>query len=263
MTISLLGFAWDASSSHARGAALGPAVVRAVLGSDISNDYSISGVDTRAVISERVFPDLSEDAAQARDQITQAIAAALARGRKPLSLGGDHSITFPILRAMRARYGPINVLHVDAHTDMYDELCGDRYSHACPFARSLEEGLIGNLVQVGLRCVRPEHRILGEKHGVAMLGAEEAAKAPYHRLSAPLYVSIDLDGLDPAFAPGVSHPEPGGLSTREVLALLSNLPVAPAGADIVELNPEKDVNLLTAHVAARLVKELAALMSSH
>ena len=155
------------------------------------------------------------------------------------------------------------MLHVDAHTDMYDELCGDRYSHACPFARSLEEGLIGSLVQVGLRCVRPEHRILGEKHGVVMLSAEEAAKAPYHRLSAPLYVSIDLDGLDPAFAPGVSHPEPGGLSTREVLGLLSSLPVSPVGADIVELNPEKDVNLLTAHVAARLVKELAALMSSH
>ena len=78
MTISLLGFAWDASSSHARGAALGPSVIRAVLGSDISNDYSISGVDTRAVIDERVFPELPEDAAQARDQITKAIAAALA-----------------------------------------------------------------------------------------------------------------------------------------------------------------------------------------
>jgi arginase family enzyme len=109
--------------------------------------------------------------------------------------------------------------------------------------------------------VTPHCRTFGERHGVVMLGAEETGAIPYDRLGGPLYVSIDLDGLDPAFAPGVSHPEPGGLSTREVLQILAKLPVSPVGADIVELNPERDINMMTAGVAARFVKELAALMS--
>ena len=94
-----------------------------------------------------------------------------------------------------------------------------------------------------------------------MLGADEADAIPYEKLEGPLYVSVDLDGLDPAFAPGVSHPEAGGLSTSEVLAIIKRLPAAPVGADVVELNPECDINLLTAHVAARLIKELAAAMA--
>ncbi|MBL8552523.1 MAG: arginase family protein [Hyphomonadaceae bacterium] len=260
MTVSLLGFAWDASSSHARGAALGPSIIKALLGSDISNDYSISGVGLSDIVGARAFPDLPEDAAAARDAIATHVAQALKAGMKPLSLGGDHSITLPILRAMHAAHGRMNVLHIDAHTDLYDELCGDRYSHACPFRRAIEEGLIGTLVQVGIRAARPEHLDFGRAHGVIILGADEIEAVPFARLSAPLYVSIDLDGLDPAYAPGVSHPEPGGLSTREVLSILKKLPTAPVGADIVELNPEKDMNLLTAHVAVRLVKELAALM---
>ena len=101
---------------------------------------------------------------------------------------------------------------------------------------------------------------LGERHGVVMLGADEIDAIPCDRLAAPLYVSIDLDGLDPAFAPGVSHPEPGGLSTRDVLAVLKRLPTSPVGADIVEYNPERDIGVTTAHVAARLAKELAAAM---
>jgi len=259
--VALLGFSWDASSSHARGPELGPSTIQAVLASASSNDYSIAGVSVRDAIRMRRFPDLSEDATTARDEIGATIAAALAAGHAPLSLGGDHSITFPILCAMAAKYGPVNVLHIDAHTDLYDDLGGDRYSHACPFARALEAGAIAQLVQVGIRLARPQERAFGAKHGVIMLGADEIDRIPYARLTAPLYVSIDLDGFDPAFAPGVSHPEPGGLSSRDALSILKRLPVAPIGADIVELNPERDLNLLTAHLAARLVKELAALMA--
>ena len=262
MTVSLLGFGWDASSSYARGAALAPPVIRAVLGSEASSPYSLSGADIREVLATGAFPDLpADDAAAARETIEQTVADALAAGKKPLSLGGDHSVTYPILRAMKEAHGALNVLHVDAHPDLYDSFEGDKYSHASPFARALEDGLISNLVQVGIRSVAPEHRETAKKHGVLMLGAEEWDDIPYERLAAPLYVSIDLDGLDPAFAPGVSHVEPGGLTVREVLSILKKLETAPVGADVVELNPEKDVNLMTAHVAARLVKELAALMA--
>lgn len=262
MTVSLVGLAWDGSSSYARGSALAPAVIRAVLGSEASSSYSLSGVRFDEVLTGYESPELSEDAARARDQMTEAVAGVLARGEAPLCLGGDHSVTLPILRAMKEAGEALNVLHLDAHPDLYDELGGDRHSHACPFARSLEEGLVANLVQVGIRCATPAQRTFASEHGVVMLGADAWEEVPYDRLGAPLYVSIDLDGLDPAFAPGVSHPEPGGLSTREVLAILGKLPVPPAGADIVELNPERDVNLLTAHLAARLVKELAAAMAA-
>ena len=261
MAVTLLGFSWDASSSHARGPALAPSIIRSLLNSDASSPYSLSGVDFREAISSQDFADLPENAEASRAAISARIAEVMQSQAKPLSLGGDHSVSFPILRAMKAAHGPLNILHIDAHPDLYDEFEGDRFSHACPFARAIEDGCVGNLVQVGIRSAGPEQRSFGKQHGVVMLGAEALDKIPYKKLIDPLYVSIDLDGLDPAYAPGVSHLEPGGLSTRDVLSMFSKLSVSPVGADIVELNPEKDNNLATAHVAARLVKELAALMT--
>ncbi len=261
MTVTLLGFSWDASSSYARGPALAPAIIRSTIFSEASSPFSLSGKDIRDLISKEDFASLPHDPEKCRDQITERIDAVLREKKKPLSLGGDHSVTYPILRAMRDHYGPVNILHIDAHPDMYDEFEGDPYSHACPFARALEDKCIGNLVQLGIRSVSPEQRAFGARYGVSMLGADEIDKIPSDRLTGPLYVSIDLDGLDPAFAPGVSHPEPGGLSTREVIGVLSSLTDRLVGADIVELNPERDINLTTALVAGRLVKELAALMA--
>jgi len=261
MNIALLGFPWDASSSHARGPALAPPLIRAVLFSPASSPRSIGGVDLHEAVRAYDFAGLPEDGEGARGEIRSRTATALAQDLRPIALGGDHSVTFPILQAVAADCGPVNVLHIDAHPDLYDTFQGDPFSHACPFARALEAGCIGNLVQLGIRASAPEHEEVARRHDIAMLGADETGRIPYERLSAPLYVSIDLDGLDPAFAPGVSHPEPGGLSTRDVIAILHRLPSPPVGADIVELNPERDINLLTAHVAARLVKELAGAMT--
>jgi len=261
MTITLIGFPWDASSSYARGPALAPPVICAALNSAASSPYSLNGTDIREAIKSYVLAELPGDAAACRNAIEAAIEAILEEGGKPISLGGDHSITYPVLHAVKKKYGAVNVLHIDAHPDLYDEFNGDRYSHACPFARALEDGCIGNLVQLGIRSASPDQRAFGKTHDAVMLGADEVDLIPYERLQAPLYVSIDLDGLDPAFAPGVSHPEPGGLSTRDVLSVLSKLPAPPVGADIVELNPANDINLATANVAARFAKELAACMA--
>ncbi len=260
MPVSLLGFPWDASSSYARGPAHAPPIIRSLIGADASSPYALDGTDVRNAIVSEDFAALPAEPAEARAAIELRTAEALRTGA-PLSLGGDHSITCPILRALKSRYGPLNILHIDAHTDLYDEFDGDRYSHASPFARAIEDNCVNALIQVGLRSVGPDERAFGERNGVVMLGADETEAIPFENLTAPLYVSIDLDGLDPAYAPGVSHPEPGGLSTREVLSVLKRLPVAPVGADIVECNPERDVGLMTAHVAARLAKELAAAMA--
>ena len=258
MTIALHGFAWDASSSYARGAAQGPAAIRSNLFSEHSSPLSLNGTDLASVIATYDFKDLPGHAVEARDAIAARVSQSLDAGLKPLSLGGDHSITYPILKAVAARHGPVDILHIDAHLDLYDELEGDRYSHACPFRRAIDDGLVRHLVQVGIRSAPPAHLEFGAANGVVSLGSEQIGDIPWDRLNAPLYMSIDLDGLDPAFAPGVSHIEPGGLTSREVIALIHKLPVSPVGADIVELNPSCDINLMTTHLAVRLVKELAA-----
>lgn len=261
MKICLLGLAWDASSSYSRGPALAPAVINALLSSAASSPYSLSGMSIEDCLADRRFPELPEDAEQARAVISNAVAEILEADMRPLSLGGDHSVTYPILRAMAERHGPLNILHIDAHPDLYDALDGDRFSHACPFRRAVEDGCVNRLVQVGIRSATPEQRVFAKERGIVMLEAGEWDRVPYAELVDPLYVSVDLDGIDPAFAPGVSHPEPGGLSSREAISLLGEIAVAPVGADIVELNPELDIGLLTAHLACRLVKELAAKMS--
>lgn len=261
MKICLLGLAWDASSSYSRGPALAPAVINALLLSDASSPYSLSGISIEDCLADRRSPALPEDAEQARAVISNAVAKILEADMRPLSLGGDHSVTYPILRAMAERHGPLNILHIDAHPDLYDSLNGDRFSHACPFRRAVEDGCVNRLVQVGIRSATPEQRAFANDRGILMLEAGEWDRISYAELVDPLYVSVDLDGIDPAFAPGVSHLEPCGLSSREAISLLGKITVAPVGADIVELNPERDIGLLTAHLACRLVKELAAKMS--
>jgi arginase family enzyme len=155
----------------------------------------------------------------------------------------------------------LTVLHIDAHPDLYDEFEGRRFSHACPFARIMEEGLAHRLVQVGIRTMNGHQREQARRFGVETIDMRAWADGVRPHVTGPLYVSIDLDGLDPAFAPGVSHREPGGLSVREVIGFVQALPHPLAGADIVEFNPSQDPLGLTAPVAAKLVKELVGRMS--
>jgi arginase len=177
----------------------------------------------------------------------------------PILLGGDHAISFPALAGIFAHHGPVNILHFDAHPDLYDELGGNRRSHASPFARIMEAGLATRLVQVGIRTLNRHQREQAARFGVEIVPMRDFLAGNVPIPEAPLYVSIDLDGLDPAFAPGVSHHEPGGLSTRQLLDVLARIPGPIVGADVVELNPDRDVNGMTAAVAAKLVKELAAI----
>jgi arginase family enzyme len=157
-------------------------------------------------------------------------------------------------------YPNLTVLHIDAHPDLYDQLDGDRFSHACPFARALETGTIARLVQVGIRTLNPHQRAQAARFGVEIIEMRDWHSDLDLRLGGPLYLSVDLDALDPAFAPGVSHHEPGGLSTRDLLRIIQNLPVAPIGADLVELNPMRDPIGMTAAVAAKITKEILGRM---
>jgi arginase len=198
---------------------------------------------------------------EARDLIERGIAELLAGGGHPLALGGDHSVTYPILRAIAGHHPSLTVLHIDAHPDLYDEFEGDRFSHACPFARSMEEGLAQRLVQVGIRTMNAHQRSQANRFGAEILDMRgwEAGERPV--VNGAVYLSVDLDGLDPAFAPGVSHREPGGLSVREVLTLIQSVGGTLVGADVVEYNPRQDLGGVTATVAAKIVKEIAGRMT--
>jgi arginase family enzyme len=157
----------------------------------------------------------------------------------------------------------VTILHIDAHPDLYEEFEGDRFSHACPFARIMEEGLTSRLVQVGIRAMNGHQRAQADRYGVEVIDMRAWARGVRPSVkSGPTYISIDLDGIDPAHAPGVSHREPGGLTVREVIGLVQDVSGALVGADVVEFNAAQDVGGLTAHVAAKLVKELAARMLS-
>lgn len=180
----------------------------------------------------------------------------------PLFLGGDHMVTYPIVAGLAEVHGPLNILHFDAHPDLYDDFEGDPLSHASPFARIMERGLAKRLVQVGIRTLNRHCRQQAERFGVEMVEMRTFSPEAVPIPAAPLYVSIDMDALDPAFAPGVSHHEPGGLSVRDILSVLHRVEGPIVGADIVEYNPSRDINGMTAVVAAKFVKELAAIAST-
>ena len=258
--VQLIGLPTDSHSSFLRGAAQAPDLIRAALRSDHSNLATESGRELGADIAFADLGNLPLTEGEGDFDLIRASAEAAARsGVTPIFLGGDHMVTNPIVQGLAAMHGPVNILHFDAHPDIYDDFEGDPLSHASPFARIMEGGHARRLVQVGLRTVNAHCRAQARRFGVEMVEMRDFAAGAVPIPDAPLYVSLDLDALDPAFAPGVSHHEPGGLSVRDVLNVLRRINAPIIGADIVEYNPARDIDGMTAVVAAKFVKELAGL----
>ena len=192
--------------------------------------------------------------------IEQGVERLLAKGLRPVCLGGDHSITYPIVRSIARRVPGLTIVHFDAHPDLYDEFQGNRLSHACPFARIMEEGCAKRLIQLGVRTMSGALRAQVERFGVEVFGMAQLPAADKLKLVGPVYISFDVDVLDPAFAPGISHREPGGMSVREALGHLQAIKGDIVGADLVEYNPTQDVSQLTWMVCGRLLKEILGKM---
>ena len=259
--VAVVGVPSDENSTFMRGAALAPSRIREALHSDATNLCAENGLDLGAESRWQDLGDLELAGGTASlEQVEMAIGRLLKRDVYVVALGGDHAITYPILKAYGARYQNLTILHFDAHPDLYDEYEGNRHSHACPFARIMEEDLVARLVQVGIRTMNPHQRAQAERFGVQVIDMRQWQAGLRPEFDGPLYVSLDMDVLDPAFAPGTSHHEPGGLSTREVLGLIQGLNVPLVGADIVEFNPRRDPVGVTAMAAAKFLKEIAACM---
>ncbi len=259
-TPTLLGIPFDGQSSYLRGAGDAPPKIREAFACDASNKTTELAVDLGL---GGIYEDAGDLAFSERDAfavIEAAVGALIDQGKRPVSLGGDHSITYPIVKAFGRRYPELTIFHFDAHPDLYDEFEGNRLSHACPFALIMEAGLAKRLVQVGIRTMVAHQREQAEKFGVEVV--EMRGLPAYEKLRAggPIYLTFDMDVLDPAFAPGISHREPGGMSVREAIAHLHAIEGKIVGADLVECNPVRDVEGLTATVAAKILKEILGKM---
>ena len=259
--LAILGIRYDENSSFTKGAADAPPQIRAALRSDAWNLTTENGTD---LSGDNVFFDAGDiEPVAGSDMFTlieNSVYTLIADGMAPISLGGDHSITFPIVRAFAKKYHDLSVVHFDAHPDIYDNYQGNRNSHASPFARIMEQKLVKRLVQVGIRTFTAHQRDQVRKFGVETIEMRQLSERLQLEFDSPVYISFDVDALDPAFAPGVSHREPGGLSTRQAIDLIQRLRGRVVGADIVEFNPRMDPLHITGTVCAKLLKEIAARM---
>lgn len=254
--ILIQGIQYDEKSSYQRGPRLAPPLIREALTCGSSNLFA----ENLLSIDSPSIEDKGDFTISNYFEIEDITSGHIANGEKLLTLGGDHSITFPIIKAYHKRYPKLDILQIDAHCDLYDEFEGDRYSHACPFARIMENGFAARLVQVGIRTLNPHQQEQAETFGVEIHQMKNLDLSNIRKFNNPLYISLDMDGFDPAYAPGVSHHEPGGLSSREVINLIQNLDAEVVGADIVEYNPNRDFQNMTAFLAAKMLKELLAKM---
>jgi arginase len=259
--VSLLGVPHDENSSFMRGPAEAPPLIRRELHSDAYSLWSETGTDFGEAGRLVDHGDIQFDAASDPwDRIERNVGRVLESGDPLICLGGDHAITHPIMRAVRRRHPRLTIVHIDAHSDIYDAYQGNPRSHASPFARIMEERLADRLIQVGIRTNNDEHRGQIKRFGVEVIDAVRWGADLRLDITTPVYISMDIDGLDPAYAPGVSHREPGGLSTRQVIDLIHAIDQPIVAADIVEYNPRCDISNLTALVAAKLLKEIGGMM---
>ena len=275
--IALVGVPFDGGTSYRPGARFGPGAVRQ--GSRLLRPYHPE-LDTLPFARGQVV-DAGDiictpfDVEAAVVQIEQGADALLAGGGRLVAIGGDHTIALPLLRATAKRHGPLALVHFDAHLDTWDTYFGQRFTHGTPFRRAWEEGLLvrQRSAHVGLRGPLYARGDLTDDADMGFLQisttdvAAQGTGAVVAQLiervgDAPVYVSVDIDVLDPAHAPGTGTPEAGGLTSRELLAMLRGLdPVAIVGADVVEVAPAYDHAEITAIAAAHVLYDLVTLMA--
>jgi guanidinopropionase len=234
------------------------------------NPYELCRVgDVGDVNFERIF-----DVEASHADITRFFQKLHAAVVTPLSAGGDHSITLPIMRAIAAEH-PVGLIHIDAHTDCCDEEMNSKYSHGTPFRRAVEEGLLDpqRTIQIGIRGAANSSECwdFGPQHGIRIIYIEEFARLGAEQVIAearrvvgdgPTYISFDVDGIDPAFTPGTGTPEIGGLTPLEAQTLIRGLRgLNLVGADVVEVSPPFDLSGNTALVAATMMYEILCILS--
>ena len=273
---AVYGIPFDTATSYRTGTRFGPEAIRSA--SALLRPYNptleVDVVETLSIVDYGDVPVSPGDTERTYGQVEEALAPLVDAGVFPLALGGDHSVTLAELRVLAGRHGPLALVQLDAHGDTWEEYFGQRFFHGTTFKRALEEELIepAASVQAGLRgsLYGPEDLESARELGFAVLpcddlrslGPDDYASLVASRVgSRPVFLSFDIDVLDPAFAPGTGTPEVGGLSTAEALAFVRALPgIDLVGADVVEVSPPYDgPGQQTALAAANVAYELLSL----
>ncbi len=276
LDVCFVGVPFDLGTSNRSGTRLGPRQIRAE--SALIRPYNMA---TRAAPFDSLrvadVGDIAINPYSLHDSIARiedGASALINKGCRPIALGGDHTITLPLLRAMHQRHGKVGLIHVDAHSDINDTMFGEKIAHGTPFRRAVEEGLLDchRVAQIGLRGsgYTAEDFDWSREQGFRVVPAEECwfkSLAPLmrevvaHVGSGPVYLSFDIDGIDPAFAPGTGTPEVGGLTTPQALEIIRGLRgLNLVGADVVEVSPPYDPYGTTAVLAANLAFEMLCVM---
>jgi len=275
--VAVLGAPFDGATTFRPGSRFGPAGIReaSLLLRPYNEPMDLSPFAESQVVDAGDAPASPVDIEGAHRAIEESAGALHAGGARVLGLGGDHSVALPLVRAAAAAYGRLSLLQLDAHTDTWDSYFGAKVTHGTIFRRAAEEGAIDphHSVQIGLRgsLYAPADLAENAELGFSTLLAREfdaagvagAIELALRQLRSPVYVTVDIDVLDPAFAPGTGTPEAGGLSSRELLAILRGLAGAGldlVGADVVEVSPPYDPAGVTALAAANAAYELVGLL---
>lgn len=275
--VGVLGIPFDSGVSYRPGARFGPGAIREAsrLLQGYNQHLDVSPFNVHQVADLGDVTANPFNVTDAMESIEREASRHLAAGTRLVALGGDHTIALPLLRATAKKHGPVALLHFDAHLDTWDTYFGQPYTHGTPFLRAHEEGLLlrEHLCHVGLRA--PLHHAsdlerdaeigfgVVSAEDVAEIGPREVAERLISRIGdKPVYVSIDIDVLDPAHAPGTGTPEAGGLASRELITILRGLKgLNIVGADVVEVAPAYDWAQITATAAAQLAYELISIFS--
>lgn len=276
--VAIVGVPYDSATSYRSGTRFGPRAIReqSLLLWGYNNGLQVAPFEKLKVIDFGDIDVVPVDILETYSAIERQVGALIGAGCRVITLGGDHSIALPLLRTHRQKYGPLAVVHFDAHPDTWDEeFPGRKFSHGTPFRRAIEEDLIDTdaYIQIGVRGPTPGAHDYGDSRrlGARMITLEEALTLGTNGVIAevqrrvgtrPFYLTFDIDAVDPAFAPGTGTPEVGGFTSVQILQLIRGLAgLNLVGCDLVEVSPPFDPTGITAILAANLAFEFLSLMA--
>lgn len=275
--VAILGVPYDSATSHRSGTRFGPRKIRemSLLLWGYNTTLGVKPLDHLKLVDYGDVSIIPTSITHTMQAITATASEIISAGTTLITLGGDHSIALPLLRAHAQKYGPLSVVHIDAHIDTWEaEFEAVPYSHGTPFRYALQEGLIrkDGYVQIGIRGPvsgvydYEDARALGAHiitiHDVMEKGIAAVLEDTLPRLSGPVYVTVDIDSADPAFAPGTGTPEVGGLTSYQLLQLVRGLrSLDLIGFDLVEVSPPFDHGDITSVLAANIVFEYLSMLA--
>jgi len=271
----VLGLCWDKSSSFRFGSAKAPKVIRRYTTSKLYNPYAESGVNIKEKWRIYDFGDLKPENFLDIEPMVREKIEKLSNVKLFMFLGGDHSITYPIMKALKTVVGgEWGLVYFDSHPDLYEVYEGNLYSHACTVRRIIEDEIVNskNIVQVGIRASTKEQLEYAKKNGITIISTAEVYKMKAKKVAEGIkrvvsntdnvYVSFDVDVLDPAYAPGVGNPEGAGITTRQLVDVIHGLEgISIRAFDVVEANPEYDSMHITFYGVVKVVRELLGIVN--